>query len=312
MGSTITGANGLTLQVLASDGDGEIFTEVVVVDRSHNVLATRAPNAADVNETLTINTFDGDYFYVKVKQADGNEAISSPIMVSGGQINTPPACVLTAPLGTETYVAPAQVPVAADASDAGSITNVVFYANSTKIGEDLAGPYEITWNNAVAGTYAITAVAIDDGGMMTTSGAVPLTIAAALGTYLVDKRVSASSDDAEENTANGAVDAIASSDLELVYDAGLSKNQLVGVRFTGCTIPANATITSAYIQFTCKEAGSTVSAITITGEKAANPPGFRPRHTISPPGRRRHPPLHGRSRTGLRQVQLPQTNGRPM
>jgi hypothetical protein len=274
MGSTIAGDIGQTLQVMAFDGDGEVFTEVTVFNRSHAIIATSTPNATNVNETFNLNTYDGDYFYVKVRQADGNEAISSPIMVSGGQANTPPACALTAPNGTETYIAPAKVYVAADASDAGSIAKVAFYVNSTFLGEDVTSPYEVTWNNAGAGTFAVTAVAYDDAGMMTTSAAVTITVTAAPGNYLVEKRISASSDDAEENTATGAVDATTSSDLELAYDSGLNRNQLVGVRFAGCAIPPNARISSAFIQFTCKETGSTSSNIAIKGEKSANPVTF--------------------------------------
>lgn len=53
----------------------------------------------------------------------------------------------------------------------------------------------------------------------------------------VSVRVSASSDDAEENS-KGNISA-GSTDLELVYDGG---DQTVGIRFQGLTIPPGATI----------------------------------------------------------------------
>lgn len=53
-------------------------------------------------------------------------------------------------------------------------------------------------------------------------------------------------DDAEEDVANGAMD-LSSSDLELTTDG--SSLQLVGLRFDNASIPAGATILSAYLQF---------------------------------------------------------------
>lgn len=90
MGSTLAGQNNQSLRVLATDGDKEVFTEVMVFNKSHNIIVTWAPNAASVDESLSLDTFAGEYFYAKVKQADGDEAISSPIWISGGQVNTTP------------------------------------------------------------------------------------------------------------------------------------------------------------------------------------------------------------------------------
>ena len=50
-----------------------------------------------------------------------------------------------------------------------TVTKVEFYANSTKIGENLTAPYSITWTNAPAGSYAITAKAIDNTGAVWSS-----------------------------------------------------------------------------------------------------------------------------------------------
>ena len=62
-------------------------------------------------------------------------------------------------------------------------------------------------------------------------------------------QICASSDDAEEDTDNGEVD-LESSDLELVIDDSQDKEVVVGLRFKDLHIPAGATITSAWIQFT--------------------------------------------------------------
>ena len=79
-------------------------------------------------------------------------------------------------------VAPASVVVSADASDGdGSVSRVDFYAGATLIGSDSTAPYSVTWSNVGAGSYALTAVAVDNGGASTTSGVVNLTVTAAAG-----------------------------------------------------------------------------------------------------------------------------------
>jgi len=64
---------------------------------------------------------------------------------------------------------------------------------------------------------------------------------------------------------------LTSSDLELVYDGS---NQTVGLRFNGITIPKNAQINSAYIQFQVDEVNSEVTSLTIWGEAQDNPGTF--------------------------------------
>lgn len=79
----------------------------------------------------------------------------------------------------------------------------------------------------------------------------------------VISQVNASSDDAEEQGANGSSPGtmdLSSSDLELVRD-GNDGDQWVGMRFTGIAIPQGATIGNAYIQYTVDEDD------TLTGDK---------------------------------------------
>jgi hypothetical protein len=78
MGSTVNSGNS-TLEIRASDGDFEKFSEVVLFDKNHNIRRSWNPNTAIVDISDTLNISPGDYFYVKVKQEDENEAISSPI-----------------------------------------------------------------------------------------------------------------------------------------------------------------------------------------------------------------------------------------
>jgi hypothetical protein len=87
----------------------------------------------------------------------------------------------------------------------------------------------------------------------------------------LDIPVSASSDDAEENTATGKVNR-GSSDLELV-DQG-RQNQIVGMRFNGLNIPKGATITKASVQFQVDETHSGSAALMIQGQATDNASTF--------------------------------------
>ncbi len=82
-------------------------------------------------------------------------------------------------------------------------------------------------------------------------------------TQVFERRVSTGADDVEQS-ATGSV-ALNSSDLELVND-GASNSQMVGIRFTGTSIPTGAVITNAYIQFQTDEVGSVATSLLIRGE----------------------------------------------
>ncbi len=88
-------------------------------------------------------------------------------------------------------------------------------------------------------------------------------------TGTLDRSVSAATDDAEQNVSSGAVDT-ASTDLEFTLDG--STNQQLGTRFTNVTVPKDATITKAYVEFTVDETGSTYPTdLTVKAQAADNP-----------------------------------------
>lgn len=79
MGSSIS-AGTYNAVIKASDANAETFTEVKLF-KNGTAVYTWTPNAANPNITQSLTTASGDSYYVKVKQADGNEAISSPIFI---------------------------------------------------------------------------------------------------------------------------------------------------------------------------------------------------------------------------------------
>jgi len=96
---------------------------------------------------------------------------------AGGGGNTPPSVSLTSPADGATFAAGSNISLAATASDpGGSVTQVQFYQGTTLLGTDTSSPYGLTWTNVPAGTYSLTAVATDNGGAMTTSVAVSITV----------------------------------------------------------------------------------------------------------------------------------------
>ncbi len=77
---------------------------------------------------------------------------------------------LTRPAASSTFTAPANITLAATASDAdGTVTRVDFYRGSTLIGSDTSSPYSYNWTNVGSGSYQLTAVARDDDGATRTS-----------------------------------------------------------------------------------------------------------------------------------------------
>ena len=97
--------------------------------------------------------------------------------------------------------------------------------------------------------------------------------AAARGVTVLETRVAASSDDAEENAGTGSMN-VDSGDLELVRDG--STNQVVGIRFPGQTIPADATITDAWVQFEADATRSEATSLTFYVDRTQASPAFTP------------------------------------
>lgn len=91
--------------------------------------------------------------------------------------NVPPTIEITSPTDGTQFNAGDDVVIDATASDPdGSVARVEFYAGSTKLGQDATSPYTYTWTNVAAGSYSLTAVAIDDQNASTTAAAVGILV----------------------------------------------------------------------------------------------------------------------------------------
>jgi chitodextrinase len=96
--------------------------------------------------------------------------------------NVSPVVSISSPAGGASFTAPASVTITAAATDAdGTVAKVDFYNGSTKLGTATASPYSYTWGSVAAGTYSLTAIATDNAGAATTSGAVSITVTGTTG-----------------------------------------------------------------------------------------------------------------------------------
>jgi hypothetical protein len=129
---------------------------------------------------------------------------------------------------------------------------------------------ETTATFSAAGIYVLRLTG--DDGELSAGDDVTLTVSDADTTAAeLDVAVVAAGDDAEERHSNRAV-TVTSGDLNLGEDGG--RPQTVGMRFAGLTLPTDATVTNAWVQFQADEAHSVATSLTLAGEAADDASGF--------------------------------------
>lgn len=270
MGSTIEGGK-WNIAVQAFDGDNEFFTNADLL-KNGAVIQSWTLNHQHPFIASPVTCADGDYFYVRVKEADGDEAISSPIFISG-TANQPPQVAITSPVNGDSFTAGSDISLIAYATDPdGTVSNVSFYMDDQFLGQDNASPFSITWADIPGGTCSLRAVATDNIGLTAESSCVTITINPKIISHSLKIPLIAGTDDAEEKTTGNMI--TGSNDLDLAFDDSIPGNQIVGLRFRDLSIPKNAIIKKAFIHFTAEMAGSDYCSLQITGEASGNPPGF--------------------------------------
>ena len=147
------------------------------------ILKTTLGNPEDnapIGFHIAINDDDqvGDYSHIGWTGQAHHEYTYGTLMLAGAPgANVPPTVAMTAPANAASFNAPASITVTATASDTdGSISKVEFFAGTNLIGTATTSPYTITWNNVVAGGYALTAKATDNQGGTKVSTAVSVIV----------------------------------------------------------------------------------------------------------------------------------------
>ena len=195
----------------------------------------------------------------------GGQTASGSISVSVNN-DGPPTVSITAPAPGTVSGTVQVTAIAGDTTTA--VARVEFLANATSIGTDVDGAdgWSVSWNTRSLpnGPANLTAVATDAAGNARTSDPVAVTVSNQTTATALNVPVKAAADDAEERTSGSTY--IDSSDLELVTDAG--NVQTVGMRFAGVTVPRNATVTNAYVQFTVDEVTTGATSLTLRAQAA--------------------------------------------
>lgn len=162
----------IVLSVLASDSDGSIKN----VKFYSGATLLKTDSIAPYTDTL-VNVSAGNYSYIaKATDNSGLTSTSASIHVTviGNKV---PAITLRA--NDSVYNAPANISLAAAASDSdGMVSYVEFYNGSTLLGRDSTSPYSFTWTNVAAGNYLLTAKAVDNTGAAGTSTVVHILVKA--------------------------------------------------------------------------------------------------------------------------------------
>ncbi|MBD3343555.1 MAG: DUF5107 domain-containing protein, partial [Chitinivibrionales bacterium] len=173
-GSTFKEPADITITADASDTDGS----VTVVEFYHGV--TKIGEDATAPYEYAWNSIAAGNYSLTAKAIDnsGGDSISVAVTISVVE-NQPPALSLTSPAEGASFDEGADVVITTDASDTdGSISLVEFFQGAVKLGEDLTAPYEYIWKSPPEGVYSLTAVATDNDGAATTSGAVNISVVA--------------------------------------------------------------------------------------------------------------------------------------
>ena len=158
----------IAMSASAGDSDGTIAKVEFLADSTIVATVTAAPYAASWSNA-GIGTHS-----LAARATDNQGGVATSASVSITVIgNAPPTIALTSPTTNAAYFAPATIPMRANAADSdGAIASVEFYANGVLIGTSTAAPYGIVWDSVAAGTYSLTAKAIDDRGAVSTSSPV--------------------------------------------------------------------------------------------------------------------------------------------
>jgi endoglucanase len=113
----------------------------------------------------------------------GSTTSPSPSTSTSPGTNQAPTVSLTSPSAGQSFTAPATVNFAATASDAdGTVARVEFLSGSTVVASDTTSPYAFSWPNVAAGTYSISARAVDNLGATTTTTPISITVTGSTGT----------------------------------------------------------------------------------------------------------------------------------
>ncbi len=176
-GSTFTTSASIAIQASASDSDGSVAR----VDFYRGSTLIGSDVTSPYSSTWTSPSVGSHVITAKATDDDGATTSAAVNVTVNTAPNQPPTVSILSPVSGTVFTAPASITISATAADSGgTISKVDFYAGSQFIGTDTTSPYSASWTNVGAGSYALSAVAWDNGGATGTSIAVSVTVTAAV------------------------------------------------------------------------------------------------------------------------------------
>lgn len=190
--------------------------------------------------------------------------------------NDPPTISLYKPTENTVYDFNQTLYLQAFASDVdGTIDNVEFFIDGDFVGDGTNSWGTMYWNAWIPntiGTHTVYAVATDNQGQTTTTPTVTFEV---LQKQTFQQKIYKGSNDVEEGFFGQMI--LNDGDLELtrnyMWPFGYFY-QKVGLRYENVSIPKNAIITNAYVQFTSDETGTSTGGLYIYAHDVNNAPAF--------------------------------------
>ncbi len=173
--ASFTSSNSITINTTAADIDGSI-SKVDFYTGS-----TMLGSDSTSPYSFTWNNVAAGSYSITAKATDNSAAVttSSAVNIFVIKPNAAPVVSFIIPGMDTTYSAPGKVFMVAAASDTdGTISKVDFYNGATLLHTEYVSRYSFLWNNVPVGNYAITAVATDNSGNVTTSKILMVTVKA--------------------------------------------------------------------------------------------------------------------------------------
>jgi len=167
----------VTVTLSATASGIEDNTPITRVDFHHGSTLIGGSTTAPYTTTWAPPTAGTYHLTAIATDSAGGVTTSAARTITVQGSNQLPNVSLTNPLANQSFAAPANIALAAIASDAdGTIARVEFFQGSTLIGSATAAPYGAAWNNVPAGSYILTARATDDRGATRSTTAIPITV----------------------------------------------------------------------------------------------------------------------------------------
>jgi len=172
----------VVLPATSTSLDGSASTESGSKALNYRWKQIYGPTVAVISDSTVVSPAisglaEGMYnFRLTVKNTDLRVSSDEVLVMVTSTTNVAPTVSVISPANNSTYTEGKPVTISVNASDFdGTVTKVDFYVGTTLISSSTTAPYSATWN-PVPGKYVVTAKATDNGGAVSTSQDVNVTI----------------------------------------------------------------------------------------------------------------------------------------